>query len=257
MDLPLVIVSGIVGLAVGSFLNVMIVRLPAGESVIAPPSHCPHCGERLRWYHNIPLLSWIALRGRCAWCRAAIGWQYPLVELATAGIWAGNAAAFGATAHTARGIVLLTLLLAIAITDLRHYVIPDELSLGGTAAGALVALAPGPLSLPEAAIGSIVGGGLLWGVAIVGSWALGREAMGGGDIKLMAMIGAFLGWKGALLTIFLGALSGTVVFVPISLYVRLANKEEKLVPFGVFLAMGAALSFYLGDLLLDWYWEGI
>lgn len=252
-DLPLVIVSGIVGLAVGSFLNVVIIRLPTGESVVAPPSHCSSCGQRLRWVHNIPLLSWLALRGRCAYCSALIGWQYPLVEATTGAIWAANAAAFGATPRTAQAIVLLTLLLAIAVTDVRHYIIPDELSLGGTMAGALLAVAPGPPSLPGAAIGSVVGGGLLWVVAIVGGRVFGREAMGGGDIKLMAMIGAFLGWQGALLSIFLGALSGTLIFVPIAVYVRLKNGEEKLVPFGLFLAFGAALAFYAGDTLLSWW----
>ncbi|HUP01310.1 MAG TPA: prepilin peptidase [Gemmatimonadota bacterium] len=252
-DPVLVIVSGIVGLAVGSFLNVAIVRLPAGKSVVAPPSHCPRCGERLRWVHNIPLVSWIALRGRCAFCAARIGAQYPFVEAATAMIWAANAAFLGPTAEAARAIVLLSLLLAIAVTDLRHYIIPDELSLGGTVAGVLLALPPGAPSLPESVVGSIVGGGLLWGVAIVGSRVLGREAMGGGDIKLMAMIGAFLGWKGALLTIFLGALSGTLIFGPIALYARLSRRPETLVPFGVFLAIGAGLTLYLGEPLLRWY----
>lgn len=247
MDNPLVLVSGIVGLAIGSFLNVLIFRLPAGESVVMPPSHCPGCGETLRWYHNIPVVSWLALRGRCAYCGERISWQYPVVELLTGAIWAGNAVLFGATPEAARGAVLLTLLLAIAVTDARHYVIPDELSLGGTVAGVLLSLAPGGPTLPESVIGSIVGGGILWGVAIVGTWAFKKEAMGGGDIKMMAMVGAFLGWKGALLTIFLGALSGTLIFVPIAL------KTQKLVPFGIFLALGATLTFYFGGPLLGWY----
>lgn len=253
MDIGLVIVSAIVGLAVGSFLNVIILRLPADESIVAPPSHCTECGTELRWYHNIPLFSWLALRGKCAFCGTPISWQYPMVELATAAIWGANAAAFGATGEAARAIVFLTLLLAIAVTDAKFYIIPDELSLGGAAAGVVLAGAlqlwspPAEIRLQEAVIGAVVGSGILWMVAIVGTWALNKDAMGGGDIKMMAMIGAFLGWKGALLTIFLGALAGTLIFVP------LAWKTDRLVPFGLFLAVGAALTFYLGDPLLDWY----
>ena len=253
MDIGLVIVSAIVGLAVGSFLNVVTLRLPADESVVAPPSHCPECETPLRWYHNIPVVSWVALGGKCAFCGAPISWQYPLVEIATAGIWGTNVALYGASGEAARAIVLLTLLLAIAVTDARFYIIPDELSLGGAAVGVILAGAlqlwrpPVEIGLQEAVIGAVVGSGVLWIVAIVGSWALGKDAMGGGDIKMMALIGAFLGWKGALLTIFLGALAGSIVFVPI------AWKTDKLVPFGLFLALGGALTFYVGDPLLDWY----
>lgn len=243
----LVILSGALGLALGSFLNVLIARLPVGESAVRPGSRCPHCGAPIRWIHKVPLLSWLALRGRCAECRARIGWQYPVVELATGAIWAGHAALWGPTPRALSGAALLTLLLAIAIVDARHFLIPDELSLGGLGVGFLLSILPGPPSVPESAIGSIVGGGLLWIVAIVGSAALGREAMGGGDIKLMAMLGAFLGWQGALLTIFLGALLGTLVFLPI------AWRSDRLVPFGVFLAVGAAAAFYFGDALLGWY----
>jgi leader peptidase (prepilin peptidase) / N-methyltransferase len=242
-----IILSGLVGLAVGSFLNVVILRLPRGESIVSPPSHCPSCETPLRWYHNIPLVSWLALRGRCASCAAWIGWQYPLVEAATAVIWAGNVAAYGIEPRAAIAIVFLTLLLAIAVTDARFYIIPDELSLGGAILGFLLAILPGSPTIQESVIGAVAGGGVLWLIAILGTLAFKKEAMGGGDIKMMTMIGAFLGWKGALLTVFLGALVGTLVFVPI------AWKSDKLVPFGLFLALGAALAFYLGNPLLEWY----
>lgn len=247
LEMGWIVTAALIGLIVGSFGNVLILRLPAGESVVLPPSHCPRCGERLRWYHNVPLLSWMALRGRCAFCRAPISWQYPLVEAATAAIWGVNLALYGVTPEAARAIVLLTLLLTIAVADARSYVIPDELSLGGLAAGLLLSFLPGPLAPLQAALGALVGGGVLWLVAVVGSWALKKEAMGGGDIKMMAMVGAFLGWPGALLTIFLGALAGTVVFVP------LAWRSGRLVPFGLFLALGAAITFYAGEPLLAWY----
>ena len=247
MDGLAIILSGLVGLAVGSFLNVVILRLPRGESIVSPSSRCPSCETPLRWYHNVPLVSWIALRGRCASCGASVGWQYPLVEAATAAIWAGNVAAYGMGPEAVRAIAFLTLLLAIAVTDARFYIIPDELSLGGAVLGVALALLAGRPTLQEAAIGAVAGGGALWLIAILGTWAFKKEAMGGGDIKLMTMIGVFLGWQGALLTVFLGALAGTLVFVPI------AWKSDRLVPFGLFLAVGAALALYLGDTLLDWY----
>lgn len=243
----LVPLAALVGLVIGSFLNVLILRLPASESVVAPASRCPRCKTPLRWYHNVPLVSWLALRGRCAFCKEPISWQYPAVEASTAAIWGANVWALGATPEALRAIVFLTLLLAIAVTDARFYIIPDELSLGGAVLGLVLSLLPGQPSIVEAVIGLVVGGGVLWIVAIVGTWAFRKEAMGGGDIKMLAMIGAFLGWKGALLTIFLGALAGTIVFVPI------AWKTDKLVPFGVFLSLGAALAYYVGDDLLRWY----
>jgi leader peptidase (prepilin peptidase)/N-methyltransferase len=242
-----IILSGLVGLAVGSFLNVVILRWPRGESIVTPPSRCPSCETPLRWYHNVPLVSWMALGGRCASCGAWIGWQYPLVEAATAAIWAGNVAVYGLEPQAFRAIAFLTLLLAIAVTDARFYVIPDRLSLGGAVLGVLLSALPGGPTLPESVIGAVIGGGALWLVAILGTIAFRKEAMGGGDIKMMTMIGAFLGWKGALLSVFLGALAGTLVFVP------LAWKSDRLVPFGLFLAVGAALAFYLGDPLLAWY----
>jgi len=243
----LIPVATLLGLLIGSFLNVLVLRLPARESVVAPGSRCPRCKTPLRWYHNVPLVSWLALRGRCAFCKEPISWQYPAVEASTAVIWGANVALLGATPEAARAILFVTLLLAIAVTDVRFYIIPDELSLGGAGLGIALSLLPGDITIVQSLVGAVVGGAVLWIVAIVGTWAFKKEAMGGGDIKMLAMIGAFLGWQGALLTIFLGALAGTIVFVPI------AWKSDKLVPFGVFLAVGAALAYYVGDDLLRWY----
>ena len=247
MDGLAIILSGLVGLAVGSFLNVVTLRWPRGQSIVSPPSRCPACEIPLHWYHNVPLVSWIALRGRCASCGAWIGWQYPLVEAGTAAIWAGNVAAYGLEPQAFRAIGFLTFLLAIAVTDARFYIIPDRLSLGGAVLGVALAILPGAPTLAESVIGAVIGGGALWLVALLGTMAFKKEAMGGGDIKMMTMIGAFLGWKGALLTVFLGALAGTLVFVPLAL------KSDRLVPFGLFLALGGALAFYLGEPLLEWY----
>ena len=244
---PFVALAAIVGLAVGSFVNVVALRLPEGQSIVRPRSRCPRCGTTLRWHDNVPVLSWLFLRGRCASCKAPISWQYPAVEISTAAIWGLHAWALGPTPETARAILFVTILLAIAVADLRFYIIPDELSLGGAVLGLALAFLPGGPTILQALAGAVVGGGVLWLVAIVGTWAFRKEAMGGGDIKMLAMIGAFLGWKGALLSIFLGALAGTLVFVP------LAWRTDRLVPFGVFLALGAALAYHLGDDILAWY----
>ena len=240
--------AGLVGLILGSFLNVCILRLPARQSIVHPPSRCPKCGEGVRWYDNVPVLSWLILRGRCRHCGNPISIQYPLVELATAVIWAGMAILFAAPLEILAAALFLTLLLGIAMTDAREYIIPDEFSLGGLALGLLVSLRAGLPGLRDAAIGAAVGFGLLWLVAAVGKRLFRKEAMGGGDIKMMAMVGAFLGWQGVFLTIFLGSVVGTLVFGPMALAGR-----KKEVPFGIFLALGAFVTFFWGQALLDWY----
>lgn len=239
--------AAVLGAMLGSFLNVCIVRLPAEESVISPPSRCPGCGERIKWRDNIPIVAWLLLGGKCRHCRQPISVMYPLVELLMALLWLGAAWRFGMTWAAVHAALFGSLLLGIAMTDARSYIIPDEFSLGGLLIGLLLALAMGWDALQSALVGAVVGFGLLWLTGWAGKKAFKKEAMGGGDIKMMAMVGAFLGWEDVLLTIFLGALLGTVVFVPISL------KTGKLVPFGVFLAAGAAVTFLYGDTLVGWY----
>ncbi|MFQ5678936.1 MAG: prepilin peptidase [Gemmatimonadota bacterium] len=235
------------GAVLGSFLNVCIARLPERQSVVSPRSRCAKCRRPLRWYDNIPILSYLLLRGRCRACGEPISWQYPVVELAAAGIWGGMAVLYGPTWHALQGGVFLALLLTIALIDARHYLIPDALSLGGLVAGIALAPLPGPPGLLASATGAAAGFVVLYGVALLGDRLFKKPSMGGGDIKMMAMVGAFLGPVGAMLTIFLGALTGSVIFGPISL------KTGKLVPFGVFLALGAAITFVLGDALIAWY----
>lgn len=247
IEVVFLVYAGVLGLAVGSFLNVCIGRLPHGESLVRPRSRCPRCGEPIAWYDNIPILSWLLLRGRCRACRDPISWAYPALELITAVIWVGLAALYGPTWRALQGAILFSLLLAIAIIDARHYLIPDALSLGGLGAGLALALLPGAPTPLVAVLGSLLGFGLLFVVGVVGEWAFRKPAMGGGDMKMMAMVGAFLGPAGAMLTIFLGALAGTLIFGPISL------KTKKEVPFGVFLALGAAITFLFGDALVEGY----
>jgi leader peptidase (prepilin peptidase)/N-methyltransferase len=242
-------VAGIFGLVLGSFLNVCTLRWPTDESVVHPPSHCAGCGSTIRWYDNIPVFSYLLLRGRCRSCGIFISPQYPLVELATGLIWAGSFLQLGLTAEALRGALFLTILLGIAVSDARFYIIPDEFSLGGGVLGLVLAPFPGGLATVQAFLGAAVGYGVLWLVAKVGSWLFKKEAMGGGDLKMMAMVGAFLGVPGVFLTIFLGALLGSLIFGPISL------KTKKLVPFGIFLAAGAAVAFGWGDQIMAWYVE--
>ena len=239
--------AALLGAATGSFLNVCVVRLPEEESVVRPPSRCPGCAARIAWYDNIPVLSYLWLRGRCRHCGERISAQYPMVEASTAAIWLGMALYYGPSWRALEGAVLFSLLLGIALIDARHYLIPDVLSIGGLAAGLALSLLPGGVGPLEAAGGAAGGFVLLWLVGAAGEWWLDRPAMGGGDMKLLAMIGAFLGPIDTMLSLFLGALTGTVVFGPISL------KTGKLVPFGVFLALGAALAFLFGEPLTEWY----
>lgn len=242
-----VVYAGVLGAAVGSFLNVCIARLPEGESVVSPRSRCPRCSASIAWYDNVPVVSWLVLRGRCRHCGEPISPVYPAVELAAISIWAGVAYLYGPTWEGLVGAVLLSLLLAIAVVDARHYLIPDPLSLGGLAGGLALSLLPGEPEPLASAAGAAAGFAVLWVVGWAGEKAFRKPAMGGGDMKMMAMVGAFLGPVGALLTIFLGAAAGSLVFGPISL------KTGKLVPFGVFLALGGAVTFFAGDALVGWY----
>ena len=248
MPHPLILVfSGIFGALFGSFLNVCIVRWPTGESVVRPRSRCPRCGRGIGWRENIPIFSWIALRGRCRECGEPISLLYPAVEAATALIWVGAFAFRGLSWEALTVAVFFTILLGIAVTDARTYTIPDQFSLGGLAIGLALAPLPGGITAAQAVLGAAAGFGILYGVAILGEWWLKKQAMGGGDIKMLAMIGAFVGPVGVLLTLFMGALAGTLVYLPLSL------RSRRLVPFGIFLAIGAVLTVVWGEGLVGWY----
>ncbi len=239
--------AGLFGLTIGSFLNVCTLRWPQDESVVFPGSHCPKCGAGIRWYDNVPVLSFILLRGRCRACRGRISLQYPLVEFATGLVWAGMFSYAGFSWEAFRGAIFLTILFGIALTDARFYIIPHQFSLGGLVIGLTMAILPGGLELLQALLGALLGFGLLQAIAVGGKWMFKKDAMGGGDIKMMAMVGSFLGMPGVLLTIFLGALLGSVIFGPIS------YKTKKLVPFGIFLAAGAAVTYGWGASFIGWY----
>jgi leader peptidase (prepilin peptidase)/N-methyltransferase len=243
----LYVYAGLVGAAVGSFLNVCVYRWPEGLSVVRPPSRCPACETPIRWFDNVPVLGWLWLRGRCRACGVRISVQYPLIELFTASLWVAAAVRFGWSWQALSTAIFFTLLLGIALTDARTYIIPDEFTLGGLVIGLALSFAPGGITPLNAALGAALGFGLLYAVAVAGEWVFKKPAMGGGDIKMMAMVGAFLEPTGVLLTVFLGALAGTLIFGPISM------KTKKLVPFGIFLALGAAIAEPWGAVITDWY----
>ncbi|MBB4637614.1 prepilin peptidase [Longimicrobium terrae] len=239
--------AAVIGACVGSFLNVCVYRWPAELSVIRPPSRCGSCGTPIRWFDNVPILGWMILRGRCRACGAGVSIQYPLVEAGTAAIWVISVLRYGVEWQALVVALFFTILLGIALSDAKTYIIPDEFTWGGAAIGFALSFAPGGVTWMQSLIGGALGFGLLWLIAVVGEWAFKKPAMGGGDIKMMLMVGAFLGPWGVLLTLFLGALFGTLIFAPISM------KTGKLVPFGIFLALGAAITEPLGQALIDWY----
>ncbi len=245
------VVVAVFGALVGSFLNVCIYRLPLRESIVWPGSHCPACAQPIAWYDNIPIVSYLILAGRCRSCRNAISCRYPLVEALNAAGYVGLFWYFGATWATAVYGILYSALLVVAGTDLSHKIIPNAITFPGIALGLLSAATVLPLGLLDGIIGLLVGGGLLWFLAWISPYLFGKEGMGGGDIKLLAMIGAFLGWKPALMTIMVGSLLGSVVGV--TLIGAHIIKREDYIPFGPFLVCGAVVALFFGETILDWY----
>ncbi len=208
------VIAGLLGLVLGSFLNVCILRWPKDESVVRPPSRCPGCGSGIAWYDNIPVVSWLLLRGKCRKCGERISIQYPLVELATGLLWAWMAWRHGASLEALRGATFGTILLGIAMADARFYIIPDEFSLGGL--GILLGLAAlgGAEELLLAIRGAGIGAGTVALCGVVGTALFSRDAMGGGDVKLMGFVGAILGGLGVVATLFLGAVVAIALSIP-------------------------------------------
>lgn len=250
-DWLLPLIAGTVGALIGSFLNVCIYRLPRGESIVWPSSHCPSCGKSIEYYDNVPLLSYLWLAGRCRACGASIPIRYPLVEAVNAAGYLAILSTFGPTWTTVFYAVLFSALLVVAGTDLTHKIIPNVVTLPGIVLGLFGAATVLPVGLINALLGIAVGGGILWALAWASPYLFGKEGMGGGDIKLLAMIGAFLGWKPALLTIMVGSLAGSVIGV--SLIALRLMKRDDYIPFGPFLVLGALLSMFFAQPLLDWY----
>jgi leader peptidase (prepilin peptidase)/N-methyltransferase len=255
------------GSCIGSFLNVCIARWPHDQSVVLPPSRCPRCEQRIAWHDNVPMLGWLLLRGRCRGCALPISVQYPLVELLVGLGWLASAWHFGVSLEALRVATFGTVLLGIAVTDARHYLIPDGFTVSGLVlmlGFALVNVFVGETShfapLWPAFLGACAGAGAITLIGWIAEVIIKREAMGFGDTTLMAVIGAAVGIEKSLLTIVAGAFVGAVTFVLIVgpiLRVRAARRQEEFaypeVPFGVFLAPTALLVLLWGDALIAWY----
>ncbi len=231
MDLPTVFVVGyfaLLGAALGSFLNVCILRWGAEpkQSVMHPPSRCPSCGRGIRWHENIPIVSWLILRGKCAGCGTRISPMYPMIEATTAVLWGAAAALLGPSLAAVELAVAGTLLLGIAVSDARAFIIPHEFSLGGTAIALAFAAWPEPVGVLAAVQGALFGAGLVLLVGEVTELLIGQEAMGGGDCALMGMIGAFFGWESVWPVIALGAFIGLVMHLVMSLRRRVPASAE-------------------------------
>jgi leader peptidase (prepilin peptidase)/N-methyltransferase len=259
------------GAIIGSFLNVVIHRIPREESIAFPASHCPSCGTAIRPYDNIPLVSWAVLRGRCRSCKTTISARYPAVELLTAALFALTYIMRpGLTAALPFDLAFVAAIVALVFIDAEHMILPNVITYPG-AALALVARAVVPnlygvaslgddlghppawlLSIVGALLGALVGGGFLWLVGWLWERLRGVEAMGLGDVKMMFMVGAFLGWPLTLLTIFVGVLTGSVAGVAAML--RSGERDmQMLLPFGIFLGIGSLVSLLFGVQIIDWY----
>jgi len=243
-------VAFILGAVTGSFANVCIYRIPRRESIITPQSHCPHCGGSIHWHDNIPIFSYIILRGRCRYCAGSISPRYLIVELATALLF------LGFWWHTGGGlpefvidVILVTALLIGVAIDLEHRLLPDRITVPLLGFGLVASLVPGGITPIESLIGTVAGGGLMYGIAVVGDAVYKRETMGGGDIKLAAAIGAFMGWKmllvALLIAFVLGAVGGLIYLA--------TGGRDKTIPFGPFMAAGALLALVIGQAILTWY----
>ena len=265
------------GLIIGSFLNVCIYRLPRRDSIVFPGSHCPQCGKAVRAYDNIPVLSWLLLRGRCRFCGERISLQYPLVELLTGIGFYTCVSQWGATAPTFVNSLFLSIILVLIFTDYHHQILPNALTLPGAGFGILLCafqapsllrdpgdllasyvaglvFAPNPdavLPWVSSLLGVLAGGGMLLAVALAYQAVRKRQGLGMGDVKMMAMVGAFLGWRLAVLTIFLGSFLGGIIGVMLIAFGG-RTMQSKLA-FGTFLGAAAILFLFFGPAFLQWY----
>ncbi|MFQ5348990.1 MAG: prepilin peptidase [Thermoanaerobaculia bacterium] len=249
--LMLDVYAALVGLVTGSYLNVVIHRLPRGESTVTPRSRCPYCGGGIRALDNLPVLSYLVLRGRCRRCGAPISWRYPAFEAATALLFVGIAERFGLSFEALVALVFGCLLLVLAAIDFDHFLLPDRLTLPGIAVGLAVQPWLPRTSFLDAVLGVTVGAGLLILLINFWYWLRQEEGMGLGDVNMLAMVGAFLGWQGALVTFAVATVAGAVSGLALMVGGRLKFKGR--LPFGLFLALGALVALFFGERLVAVY----
>jgi len=241
----------ILGLIVGSFSNVCIYRIPKNESIVYPASHCPKCHSPIKPVDNIPLLSYILLKGRCRNCKSKISVQYPIVELLTGLIYLVIYLIYGLSIQSLIYIILSSALIIIAFIDLNEQIVPDVISLPGIVAGLVLSFFVLYISFIDSASGIVVGGGIILIIGLAGSAIFKKEAMGGGDVKLAAMVGAFLGWRYIIISLFLGFFLGAIVGI-ILILSKIKSREDT-VPFGPFIVLGSFITLLWGEKILFWY----
>jgi len=240
----------VLGAMVGSFLNVCIYRLPIRKSIVWPASACPHCGRLLSWFENIPVVSYLFLWGRCRSCRKPISGRYPLVELLTALMFAGAWWYYGPSWLFVSRILFGCALIVLFAIDLEHHLLPNLITLPGIIIGFALSFVSGPGWL-DSLIGILVGGGVLYAIAEIYYRVRHEEGLGMGDVKMLAMIGAFVGWKLTLVTLMMASFAGSMIGLALILMRRGGMKYA--LPFGTFLALGAGLAATVGQGFLDWY----
>lgn len=240
-----------IGLVIGSFSNVCIYRIPRNESLVWPGSHCPKCSKPIKFYDNIPLISYIILKGKCRNCGEPIPLQYPIVELATGLFYLALYLFYGLQLIALVYMILCSVLIIISFIDLKVEIIPDTISLPFIVIGFVLSFFLRNINPLDSMLGIITGGGSLLLVAIFGSKLFKKEAMGGGDIKLAAMIGAFFGWKLTLLSLFLSFFLGSIIGIIVLAASK--DKSNNIIPFGPFIALGAMISMFWGNAIIHWY----
>jgi leader peptidase (prepilin peptidase) / N-methyltransferase len=250
LDAFQIAILAVLGLAVGSFLNVCIHRLPRGQSPNSPPSRCPQCDYQLRWFDNIPVVSYAILGGRCRKCRTRISIRYPIIELVTMGLFVLHGVVFGWTALLVPRLVFACAMVVLFAIDLEHQLLPNVITLPGIVVG-LIASSVLPPGIIDALIGMLVGGGVLWLIGEAYFRYSGQEGMGGGDVKMLALIGAFLGWKLVLVTLVLSSVLGSIIGM-IVIAMRKGGMKYAL-PYGTFLALGALVASLAGEAIVEWY----
>ncbi|MGH9380558.1 MAG: prepilin peptidase [Thermoanaerobaculia bacterium] len=246
-----VALAGVFGLVVGSYANVLVSRLPRGESTVRPRSRCPECGSPIAARDNVPILSWILLRGRCRSCAAAISPRYPVVEAITGGLFALATAYFGIGLQTLFALLLVFLLVSLAAIDVEHLLLPDKLTLPGLLVGLLSRAVLPESGFLDGLLGAVGGAGFLILVINFWYWLRSEEGMGMGDVNMLAMIGAFLGWRGMLVAFAAAVVLGAAVGVTV-LALRRGGLGTRL-PFGLFLALGGLMALFAGDAIVGWY----
>jgi len=246
-----IILIFILGLIIGSFSNVCIYRIPKNESIIYPASHCPNCRSNISPKDNIPILSYILLKGRCRNCKSKISIQYPIVEFLTGLIYLIIYLIYGLSIQTLIYIILSSVLIIIAFIDFNEQIVPDVISLPGIVIGFVLSFFVPYISFINSALGVVVGGGIILIIGLVGSVIFKKEAMGGGDVKLAAMIGAFLGWRYIIISLFLGFFLGALAGILLIL-LKIKSRED-VIPFGPFIVLGSLITLLWGEKIISWY----